>query len=359
MKLTFCLPEISSVPTGGYKIIFEYANYLTDRGHEVSIVFLTHTVLSQVTKNKKIKSIVGKIRGKNQPSWFQLNPKIKKIMTPYLDGKDFPDADFVFATAVTTAECIKSLPSRCGKKCYFIQDFETWLLPEDKVIETFDYGFINFTVSEWLSDIVKLHTSNEVICLPNPINTEIFRVVNPIENRSSFVLGMLYHEGEHKGISYALDAIEIVKQKYPDIIVNIFGVPERPKFLSPCFNYVRKATQNDLVKLYNETAIFVCATVEEGFGLTGAESMACGCALVSTAYRGVHEYAEHELNALLSPVRDSRKLAENIMILIENETKRFSLAHKGSKTIAMRTWESVLEQLEGELTKNLCISLRK
>ena len=90
MKLTFCLPEISQVPMGGYKIIFEYANRLTARGHEVSLVFLTHTVWNRITKNKLIKSIVGQIKGRNRPSWFDLDPRIQKIMTPYLDGRDFP-----------------------------------------------------------------------------------------------------------------------------------------------------------------------------------------------------------------------------------------------------------------------------
>ena len=87
-----------------------------------------------------------------------MRSNIKKRTTPYLDGREFPEADFIFATAVSTAEIVKSLPLRYGKKCYFIQDFETWILPEDKVIESYNYGFLNFTVSNWLNDIVKSHT---------------------------------------------------------------------------------------------------------------------------------------------------------------------------------------------------------
>ncbi|MBM7321314.1 glycosyltransferase family 4 protein [Streptococcus suis] len=351
MKLTFCLPEISQVPMGGYKIIFEYANRLVDRGHEVSIVFLTHTVWNRLTNNSFIKSIVGQLRGRNEPSWFSLDSKIQKIMTPYLDGREFPDADFVFATAATTAGYVKSLPNRCGKKCYFIQDFETWLLPEEEVIETFSYGFINFTVSNWLNDLVKSYTSDETICLPNPIDTEFFKVINPIENRNSLSLGMLYHEGEHKGIPYALEAIEKVKNKYPEVTVNIFGVPERPRSLPRYFNYVQKATQEELLELYNNTAIFVCATIDEGFGLTGAESMACGCALVSTAYSGVFEYAKHEVNALLSPIKDSQTLADNIIRLIEDQNLRYSLADRASQMVAERSWNNMIQRLEEGLTK--------
>ncbi|WP_277294587.1 glycosyltransferase family 4 protein [Streptococcus hyointestinalis] len=356
MKVTFCLPEISQVPMGGYKIIFEYANRLQERGHEVAIVFLTHNVWSRLTSNNKIKSIVGRIRGRNEPSWFYLNPAIKKIMTPYLDGREFPDADFIFATAVTTAQIVKDLPSRCGKKCYFIQDFETFILPEDKVVETYQYDFLNFTVSNWLSDIVGVYTSNKPICLPNPIDTENFRVITPINERNPHTLGMLYHEGEHKGIPYALEAIDIVKKKYNDVVVNIFGVPNRPATLPDYFKYIQNANQKDLLKLYNETSIFVCATIDEGFGLTGAESMACGCALVSTAYNGVFEYAENGVNALLSPVRDSEALAENIIKLIENESCRQSLAQKASEMIRERSWDKTIQKLEIVLARELGVN---
>lgn len=53
---------------------------------------------------------------------------------------------------------------------------------------------------------------------------------------------------------------------------------------------------------------FLCASVEEDFGLTVA-----GCALVSTKYKGVYEYVGDKYNALLVPIKDSIKLAESII----------------------------------------------
>ena len=208
------------------------------------------------------------------------------------------------------------------------------------------------------NNIIKLleNTSNKPICLPNPIDTENFRVITPINERNPHTLGMLYHEGEHKGIPYALEAIDIVKKKYNDVVVNIFGVPNRPATLPDYFKYIQNANQKDLLKLYNETSIFVCATIDEGFGLTGAESMACGCALVSTAYDGVFEYAENGVNALLSPVRDSEALAENIIKLIENESCRQSLAQKASEMIRERSWDKTIQKLEIVLARELGVN---
>ena len=78
--------------------------------------------------------------------------------------------------------------------------------------------------------------------------------------------------------------------------------------------------------------------------------MACGCALVSTAYKGVFEYASNE-NAMLSPVNDSYALAENIIRLIENNELRFKLAYKGSEdlksfslNLAVDKFEEIIER---------------
>ena len=56
--------------------------------------------------------------------------------------------------------------------------------------------------------------------------------------------------------------------------------------------------------ILNYASIFICSSINEGFGLTGAESMACGCALATTSYPAVFEYAVDKKNCLVSPVKD-------------------------------------------------------
>jgi glycogen synthase len=38
MRITFVLPSAARVPAGGYKVIYEYANHLSDRGHSVTVI---------------------------------------------------------------------------------------------------------------------------------------------------------------------------------------------------------------------------------------------------------------------------------------------------------------------------------
>ena len=213
MKITFCLPSILKVPSGGFKIIFEYANRLTDRGYEVSIVCLTDT---QFTKfNNPMKYFFGQFRIHGYPNWFDLDQSVKVIATPYLDGRHFPDADVVVATSARTSFIINDLPVSKGKKFYLIQDFETWGMSENKLIESYQLGLTNIVVSKWLSEIVLAKANVESKLLSNPIDTEKFFVVKPIEERSSFEIAMLYHTGKHKGIPIAFEALDRVKKEIP------------------------------------------------------------------------------------------------------------------------------------------------
>ena len=137
-----------------------------------------------------------------------------------------------------------------------------------------------------------------------------------------------------------------LREKYSDLEVNLFGVPIRPKHIPDDFNYLQKANQEQLKKIYNSSSIFLCSSKVEGFGLTGAESMACGCALVSTDCKGILEYAIHERNSLISPVGDENKLFDNIVTLIENKNKRIELAKKALNDIEKFNWNNSISKFE-------------
>lgn len=352
MIISFCLPNISKKPSGGYKMVFEYANRLTERGHTVNLIFFTHSQYNRYTSNLNIKQFVGGLFNYYYPKWFTLNKQINKIATAYVNGKDIPNADFIFATAVETADIVKNLPKRCGKKAYFIQDFENWNRDSSEVINTYRYNFTNITVSGWLREIVKKYSEN-VYLIKNPIDIKIFKKYIEPEDRNRFEIGMLYHEGEYKGCKYAIEAIKKVRTLYPNLRLNLFGTPKTPDFLESWMHYTRNASNKDLIKIYNKSAIFVCASISEGFGLTGAESMACGCAFVSTSYLGVHEYAQNGENALLSPIKDVDSLSKNIVKLIENDDLRIKLAKNAEHSLKKLSWEIALSEFEEIMKKEL------
>jgi glycosyltransferase involved in cell wall biosynthesis len=162
----------------------------------------------------------------------------------------------------------------------------------------------------------------------------------PIEERNRYVVSMLYHTAEHKRCDDALAALYLVKEQVPELRVNIFGTAERPDNLPAWFTYYRQPDRITHNKIYNESALYVAASSIEGFGLTIGEAMICGNAVVCTDIGGFREMVTHNKTGLLSPVYDSKALAENVIRLIQDNSLRIAFAKAGHESIKQYTWES-------------------
>ena len=150
---------------------------------------------------------------------------------------------------------------------------------------------------------------------------------------------MLYHKHERKDCKTALEALSIVKQKYPQIRVLAFGACPNPG-LPDWYIYHQRPNSEEHLSINNEAAIYVGSSKIEGFGLTVGEAMLCGEAVACTNNLGYQEMAKHEKTALLSPIMNPQLLAGNIIRLIENDDLRIKLAYSGMKYIKENfTWD--------------------
>lgn len=334
-------------PIGGYKIVFEYANKFVQHGNKVSILFLNYESLKKRNIPNFLRRILINSFTRIEPSWFKLDPKIKKVSLTQKNWKSkLENPDIVIATGATTVKYTNDLFPNI-KKGYLIQELETVFMSKDSLFKTYNYsGFINITISKWLFNLVKRHTNNPTYYVQNAIDLNIYKIFNSIKERNIFSVGMLYHEAPYKGTKYALEAIKVLKNKYPQLHVKMFGAYPPPNNLPNWVEYTQNATQDQTVDIYNSVSIFLNSPIKEGFGLTGLEAMACGATLVSTDYMGVKEYAINNKNALLSPIKDSKKLAENVSILIENNAQRIKLAENGYNSAQNFSWVNAYTKMK-------------
>lgn len=348
VKINFVLPGPMKGAAGGYKMVYEYANRLTELGHEVMITF---DCSFDWNRHKTTPFLVKWLWYRSctwyYPKWFALNPKVRKIFA-YKDLKDanLPDADIVCATAVGTAAPVLRLPPSKGHKMYLIQDFENWgIWTAQDVLKTYHYGMKNIVVANFLQKIVE-DDGAECVLIPNGIDFKVFNLDNPIEKRHDKIISMLYHMAPYKGSKYGIAALVRLKKKYPDLQAILFGVPKRPVDLPEWIEYVQSATQEQLRKIYNHSLIYLCPSLKEGFGLTGAEAMACGAAYVASDYGGVHEYTEAGRNVLLSPPKDVDGLVKNISYLIDHNDARIKQATQGYQDIQSLDWNKSVDKFE-------------
>ena len=174
---------------------------------------------------------------------------------------------------------------------------------------------------------------------------------NTIENRNPKSICMLYSTGETKGCNYGMDILKKLKQKYVNLKVNLFG-SVKPKHLPKWMSFTKNATELQVAEILNDSAIFMCTSIEEGFGLPGLEAMACGCALATTNCLGIMEYANSK-NSLISKPKDVKAMYKNIDKLLSDKELRIELAKKGNKDAQIWNLETSQEKFEKYLLENI------
>lgn len=346
MKISFVLPKPTFGIMGGYKIVYEYANRFIEKGNEVSIFYDMNKCATRGKIPTILYLLLGKIVAYIEPSWFAVNKKITKKAVYEICDSTVKDSDVVIATAVTTAMKVAYLSENKGKKYYLIQDFENWIYDDDRVYDTYNYkGITNIVISKYLKHIVTEHSNNCVEYIPNGIDFEDLKIKVEPRKRAKLSIAFLYHSAELKGTQYTIKVLEILKKKYPDLEACCFGSCDNTEDLPKWISYKKNANRKDVLEILNNASIFICSTINEGFGLTGAESMACGCALATTSYPAVFEYAVDKKNCLVSPVKDIKKMAENVSYLIENDEARIRIAETAAKDIRKLDWDKSVNRM--------------
>jgi glycosyltransferase involved in cell wall biosynthesis len=281
--------------------------------------------------------------------WQPLEPTVRILHVSEPTAQNVPDADVVFATAWQTAEYVVAYPQQKGRKFYIVQDFDPWIASKEVLEQTWNWPLRKITISSWLYDKVLASgcPATDVTNIPIGITFGQFSLLNDISNRPKRI-AMLYSPSKSKGSDNGLQALQKCKERHPDLDVVLFGPTSRfrPPGLPGWADYEGNISQRQLTQLFNDSRIYVCSSLAEGFALPPAEAMACGCAVVSTDCGGNREYAKHGVNALLSPAGDPNALADNIDLLLANDDLRVRLAESGCQSIQDFKWERSADRLE-------------
>lgn len=348
-SITFLSPSKIDSPTGGMKMILEHANRLAFDGYNVIIECPCVYSLKGKTLKEILRVIyhylrVGFSKKFSCNKWFQLDKKIQLRWIFSLDYCFIKKSDIYIATAVQTAPILNTYPIKSNKKFYFIQDYENWSVTDDYVRNTYHFPMKKLVITKWLSDIIRKEEKEHCILAPNGFNFDEYKITIPIENKDCFTISMLYHIDERKGIPTAFKALEIVKQEIPEIQVLIFGSTPSPE-LPSWYHYYYRPNAREHLEINNKAAIYIGASYIEGFGLTIGEAMLCGQAVACTDNLGYQEMAKNEKTALVSPIRDYKALASNIIRLIKEKELRIQIAKNGYNYIRSNySWEISHEQ---------------
>jgi glycosyltransferase involved in cell wall biosynthesis len=347
MRINYILPF--KYFTGGVKIIFENANRLSNRGHDVKIYhplipFRFGESFFNVKGNYlQARSFLANIKQGKTVNWFQL--KVPLIRVPWITNRFIDDADICFASAWPTAYAVNRLSQSKGKKLYYIQGYEIWRGPLEKVHNSYRLPLTQIAVSAVLKNVmVEKFNRTDCILLPHGIDFTRFYNDKKVLNTTPKVL-MQYNPMKEKGFFDGIKAFEIVKEKLKDVELVLFGFRVGPGI--PSYStFHENPSATTLRELYSTADIFLWPSWNEGFGIPPMEAMACKCAVVSTKTGTIWNLPDDGKTALTCEPKDVQTMATHMITLLTNPSKLEQLSYAGYNYIRNFSWDDSICKME-------------
>lgn len=311
-RVTFILPHQRHT-TGGVYAIEQFACHLA-RELEVSAV----------VRNVAVQPIAG----------------VSVRSAAVLDAHTLPAADvLVYPADMADAEGLFELPGEVGRPVMLLQGYGT---PGSPIVSTnLDRGGETVAVAHWLLDDALRHGAS-CAYVPYGMDRHLFCSGPPVGERPPRV-SLMTHHLDWKGLADALEAVSLVRSARADVEVVCFGVEP----VDDAVHFMSRPTREEVAALQRSCAVHLVASWEEGFGMTGAEAIACGAALATTDTKGSRDYALDGRTALVSPPRDPRALADNVLRLLDDAQLRERLVAAGQRHLrgVMPPWPEAARRM--------------
>ncbi len=196
--------------------------------------------------------------------------------------------------------------------------------------------------------------ADKIIVIPNGVDVDQFKVGKPVASKYNHpVIGSVSNLNPTKGFEYLIDAIPIIKKKFPLISVEIIGAgPERNKLilkvkeLGLIHNVSLLGGKKDGYKYIKHWRAFVLPSVSEPFGIAALEAMASGVPVVASKVGGLQDIITDKKNGLLVEPRNSDALAKVILQILENMALGAKLKQGGLLRVKDFDWKKIVKELE-------------
>jgi glycosyltransferase EpsF len=122
--------------------------------------------------------------------------------------------------------------------------------------------------------------------------------------------------------------------------------------------FIFTGNRNDVPQLLSAMDVFVMPSLDEGFGLAVAEAQLGGLPVVASDILGIREALCPSMHKFCRQPLDSKGMAEQVILLLENHQLRSRLGHEGKEYVTKRfSIDMTVKQLESaydSLTPTTC-----
>ena len=171
------------------------------------------------------------------------------------------------------------------------------------------------------------------------------------------LIGAVANLFPRKGYEYLLEALADVRKAVPDVHCVIVGEGDEG-YHKQLLNLVRvrdlnsvvtfAGFQSNVMEYMADFDVVVLPSILEGFGIVLLEAMAMGRPVVASRVGGIPEAVEDGVTGILVSPAHSRKLAEALVILLEDAKLRQSMGEAGRARVeTLFSLERTIKEIEG------------
>jgi glycosyltransferase involved in cell wall biosynthesis len=181
-------------------------------------------------------------------------------------------------------------------------------------------------VSEWItncsknSSLLSKYTHNTI---PNSLNTNIYRHIDKKisrdlwklpQNKKLVLFGAMNASSDrNKGFQELSEALHKLTDKNIEFVIFGSSEPQLSQNFGFKTHYLGHLHDDvSLVTLYSAVDVMIVPSLQESFGQTASEAMACETPVVAFAHTGLLDIIDHKINGYLATPFDTTDLAYGI-----------------------------------------------
>jgi glycosyltransferase involved in cell wall biosynthesis len=195
--------------------------------------------------------------------------------------------------------------------------------------------------------------------IANPIDIQLFSPGDKISLRKKWninpqsqliLFGAANILDRRKGIAYLVEALDLLKNNYPDtqnIEIVLFGKNKSFEVSVLPFKVYELhiiTSQQDMAELYSLADVYVNPSVEDNLPNTIMESLACGTPVVAFNTGGIPDMVEHLQNGYLAEFKSSGDLAAGIYSILNSDKKQELANNAREKVLSNFTNQIIAEK---------------
>lgn len=223
--------------------------------------------------------------------------------------------------------------------------------------------------SEWMAELARkssLLKGAQIVAIPNPINTEIYKPLDKVALRKKWnidldtkiiLFGAANINDKRKGMTYLIEALQLLKQNNPSnlkIEIILFGkntesaatkLPFKVKSLPVI------TSEEELIAIYNLADVFVLPSLEDNLPNMVMEALACATPVVAFNQGGISQMVAHKQNGYIAQYQSAEDLQAGINWVLNNES--IDLKNNARQKVLNDYSESIIAQKYQQLYQSI------